>query len=55
MKIISLLNSDPCYLNALLMKTKWADHVKGLDPDELCSLVRLPGVDKFPLLKETME
>ena len=55
MKIVLLFNSDPHYLNALLTKTKWADHIKGLDPDELCSLVRLPGADKFSLLKETME
>ena len=55
MKIVPLFNSDPRYLNALLMKTKWADHVKGLDLDELRSLVRLPGADKFPLLKETIE
>jgi len=55
MKTILLFNSDPHYLNALLTKTKWADHVKGLDPDELCSLVRLPRANEFPLLKETME
>jgi len=50
-----LYNSDPRYLNALLAETKWADHVKGLDPDELRSLVRLPGADEFHLLKETVE
>jgi len=55
MKIVPLFNSDPHYLNALLTKTKWADHVKGLDLDELHSLVRLPGADEFPLLKETVE
>jgi len=55
MKTILLFNSDPHYLNALLMKTKWANYVKGLDPDELCLLVRLPRADRFPLLKETVE
>jgi len=55
MKTIPLFNSDPRYLNVLLTKTKWADHVKGLDPDELHLLVRLPGADEFPLLKETVE
>jgi len=55
MKIVLLFNSDPRYLNALLTKTKWANHVKGLDPDELCLLVRLPRADEFSLLKETIE
>ena len=55
MKIDLLFNSDPRYLNALLTKTKWADHIKGHDLDELRSLVRLPGAEEFPLLKETIE
>jgi len=55
MKIVPLFNSDPRYLNALLTKTKWTDHVKGLDLDELRSLVRLPRADEFPFLKETIE
>jgi len=54
-KIDLLFNSDPRYLNALFTKTKWADHVKGHDLDELHSLVRLPGAEEFPLLKETIE
>jgi len=54
-KVIPFYNSDLHYLNVLLTKTKWANHIKGLDPDELHLLVRLSRANEFPLLKETVE
>jgi len=55
MKLSPLYNTDPRYVNAFLVKTKWVEHVKGLDPDELRSLVSSPRANEFPLLKETVE
>jgi len=33
----------------------WTKHIKGLDPDELHSLVKLPTAGEFLLLRETIE
>jgi len=54
-KLSPLYNTDPRYVNTFLVKTKWVEHVKGLDPDELRSLVSSPRANEFPLLKEMVE
>jgi len=48
MKAIELDAADTCYINALLRKMKWLEHVRGYEPMELCSLVGLPTADEFP-------
>ena len=55
MKVIELDATDAGYINALLRKTKWLEHIQGYEPMELCSLVGLPIVDKFPQLKQAVE
>jgi len=55
MKVIELDATDAGYINALLRKTKWLEHIQGYEPMELCSLVGLPTVDKFPQLKQAVE
>jgi len=54
-KAIELDATDARYINALLRKTKWLEHVQGYEPMELHSLVGLPTVDEFPQLKQAVE
>jgi len=55
MKAIELDATDARYINALLRKTKWLEHVRGYEPMELRSLVGLPIADEFPQLKQAVE
>jgi len=54
-KAIELDATDTHYINALLRKTKWLEHVRGYEPMELHSLVGLPTTDEFPQLKQAVE
>jgi len=54
MKVIELDATDTRYINALLRKTKWLEHVQGYEPMKLRSLVGSPTVDEFPQLKQAV-
>lgn len=54
MQKIELGAVDPRFVNALLKKTRWLEHVCGYEPAELRSLVALPTADEIPQLKGIM-
>jgi len=55
MKVIELDATDAGYINTLLRKTKWLEHIQGYEPMELYSLVGLPAVDELLQLKQAVE
>jgi len=46
--------SDIRNVDAFLVQLGWPEHVQGLNPTELRSLVKPPTRDEFPMLKETV-
>jgi len=54
MQEVNLEAIDPRYINALLKKTRWMEHVRGHEPAELRSLVTLPAADEIPMLREVV-
>ena len=54
MQEVNLEAINPQYINALLKKTQWMEHVHGHKPAELQSLVALPTADEIPILREVV-
>jgi len=46
--------TDTCNISIFLLKTRWPEHVNGLDLDNLCTLVSSPDHDEFLYLKATV-